>query len=103
MQSNTQQSPAEVVITVERDHGNNQWRISVADNGPGIPELERQTIESDEETPLGHSLGIDLWLMNWITTTLGGSLTITDNDPTGSVVSFHLPSGNSNDEERLGT
>ena len=87
------QSPAEVTITIQREPDASQLRIRVADNGPGIPELERQTIESGEETPLSHSLGIDLWVMKWITTSLGGELTIEDNEPRGSIVTFHLPVG----------
>ena len=87
------QSPAEVTITIQREMDANQLRIRVADNGPGIPELERQTIASGEETPLSHSLGIDLWVMKWITTSLGGELTIEDNEPRGSIVTFHLPVG----------
>lgn len=89
----TDQSPAKVKITFHRDPGDDQFRMTVADTGPGIPELERQAIKSGEETPLGHSLGIGLWMMEWITTTLGGELTIADNEPRGSVVTFHLPTG----------
>ncbi|WP_280535971.1 PAS domain-containing protein [Halopenitus sp. POP-27] len=92
----TDHSPAEVTITVQRDPDADQLRIRVADNGPGIPDLERQVIESGEETPLDHSLGIGLWLLEWITTTLGGELTITDNEPRGSVVTFQMPIGGSN-------
>lgn len=94
----TEQSPPEVTITVQRDPDADQVRIRVADNGPGIPEIERQAIESGYETPTSHAIGIDLWLMKWITTSLGGELTITDNEPRGSVVTFRLPAGGSNDE-----
>jgi sensor histidine kinase regulating citrate/malate metabolism len=65
--------------------------FSVADDGPGIPELEQHVIESGTETPLNHSLGVGLWVMEWVATTLGGELTIADNEPRGSVVTFQLP------------
>jgi len=91
-------SPPEVTITFHRDRGVDQFRVRVADNGPGIPELEREVFESGEETPLGHSLGIGLWVMQWITTTLGGELTITDNEPRGSVVTFQMPGGGPDDK-----
>ena len=91
-------SPPVVTVTTQRESDADQLRIRVADNGPGIPAVERQAIESGAETPLGHSLGIDLWLMEWITTTLGGELTITDNEPRGSVVTFQLPVGGSRNE-----
>jgi signal transduction histidine kinase len=85
------QSPPEVTITTQRNPDASKLRITVADNGPGIPEFERQVIESGEETPLKHSLGIDLWLIEWITTALGGELIITDNEPRGTRVTFQLP------------
>ncbi|RAW45861.1 PAS domain-containing sensor histidine kinase [Halorubrum sp. 48-1-W] len=86
-------SPPEVAIAVRREPDANQLRITVADNGPGIPELERQAIESGEETALSHGLGIDLWVMKWVSTMLGGELTFSDNEPRGSVVTFLLPIG----------
>ena len=86
-------SPPEVAITVRRDPDADRLDIRVADNGPGIPEIERRVIESGEETPLSHSLGVELWLMEWIATTLGGEVTIADNEPRGSVVTFRLPVG----------
>lgn len=87
------QSPPEVTIEVQRDLQRDQLQIRVADNGPGIPEYEQQVIESGEETPLNHSLGIDLWFIEWITTALGGELIITDNEPRGSLIILQLPSG----------
>ena len=90
--THSDQSPPEVAITIDRDSDVDQVYISVADNGPGIPDIERSVIESEEEMPLQHSLGIGLWMMNWVLTTLGGELTISDNDPRGSVVTFQLSS-----------
>lgn len=86
-------SPPEVTITMQRDADANQVRISVADNGSGIPEHEREVVESGRETPLNHGLGVGFWLMNWVATILGRSLHISDNEPRGSVVTFRLPSG----------
>jgi PAS domain S-box-containing protein len=80
-----------VTITVHRDPNTDQVCVSVADNGSGMPEMERHVIESGEETPLNHSLGVGLWLMEWATTALGGELSIGDNQPRGTVVTFRLP------------
>jgi PAS domain S-box-containing protein len=88
---NADRSPPGVAITAQRDSDAGQVQISVADDGPGIPELEQHVIESGSETPLNHSLGVGLWVMEWVATTLGGELTIADNEPRGSVVTFHLP------------
>lgn len=80
-----------VTISMERDADANQVCISVEDTGPGIPEYERDIIESGAETPLDHSLGIGFWLMEWVATVLGGKLVISDADPRGGVVTFQLP------------
>jgi PAS domain S-box-containing protein len=87
------QSVPEVVIRIQRDVDDHHVRISVADNGSGIPEHEREVIKSGTETPLNHGLGVGFWLMEWVATILGGDLLISDNDPRGSVVTFQLPNG----------
>ncbi|MDZ7849370.1 MAG: PAS domain-containing protein [Halodesulfurarchaeum sp.] len=95
----TDQSPPKVSITVQRDRDGDQIQITIADNGPGMSEFERKAIQSAEQTPLGHSLGVGLWIMEWSAKTLGGELAITDNKPRGCVVTFWLPVGTSNDEK----
>ena len=66
--------------------------VSVIDNGPGIPELERQVIESGDETSLDHASGVGLWIIRWISTSAGGKLSIADREPHGTIVSLSLPS-----------
>lgn len=78
-----------VTVTTTVDHGV-RGRITVADDGPGIPTNERQVLREDEETPLLHGSGLDLWLVNWIVTELGGEIDIRDNEPTGSAVTVPL-------------
>lgn len=83
------------VVTVDVRHDpDNSYpvRLCVIDNGPGIPELERQVVESGDETPLNHASGVGLWVVRWITTSVGGKLSISSRDPRGSVVSLSLPS-----------
>jgi PAS domain S-box-containing protein len=53
---------------------NGDIRTVVEDQCPPIPESERQAINSGKETPLVHSLGMGLWLANWVAETLGGEL-----------------------------
>ncbi|WP_439026972.1 histidine kinase N-terminal 7TM domain-containing protein [Haloarchaeobius sp. DT45] len=48
--------------------------FAVADEGPGIPEHERQVIDAGEETALAHGSGLGLWLVNWGVSALGGSV-----------------------------
>jgi signal transduction histidine kinase len=51
-------------------------RVVVADDGPGIPEMEREVLEAGRETDLEHSQGMGLWLVYWIVRQSGGDLTI---------------------------
>lgn len=65
--------------------------ISIADDGPGLPDEEWQIIEAGEETQLAHGRGIGLWLMYWTKTALGGDMSRTANDPRGTVITFRIP------------
>lgn len=65
--------------------------ITVADDGPGVPDYERQVLETGEESDLNHGSGLGLWVMQWVVTSLGGDVTITDGADGGTVVTFTLP------------
>jgi signal transduction histidine kinase len=64
--------------------------LSVADDGPGLPEQERDILAAGTETQLEHGRGIGLWFVNWAVTQLGGDLRFRENDPEGSVVTVRL-------------
>jgi PAS domain S-box-containing protein len=64
--------------------------ISVADNGPGIPEHERDILAGGTETQLEHGQGIGLWFVNWAVTQLGGEIRFQESDSEGSVVTIRL-------------
>lgn len=66
--------------------------IHIHDSGPGLPITERKVLESGRETPLEHSSGLGLWMVNWIITSLGGSVTTTVEDGTTVTVSLPAPS-----------
>jgi signal transduction histidine kinase len=65
-------------------------RLTVGDNGPGIPQRERQILADETETQLEHGRGIGLWLVNWAVTQLGGDLSFGDTDAEGSTVTIRL-------------
>ncbi|MFB6143121.1 MAG: histidine kinase N-terminal 7TM domain-containing protein [Halorientalis sp.] len=52
--------------------------ISVADDGPGIPQQERDVLLEGTETPLEHGSGLGLWLIHWGVTMLDGDLEFSD-------------------------
>lgn len=65
--------------------------VSVVDTGPGIPDVEQETIRAGGETQLHHGSGLGLWVVHWAVTRLGGDLDISENEPRGTVVSIRLP------------
>ena len=73
-----------------RELSDDTVEISVADDGPGLPEREQDILASGTETQLEHSQGIGLWFVNWAVTQLGGDLQFRENDPEGSIVTVRL-------------
>lgn len=65
--------------------------LSVIDNGPGIPDIERRAIESMEDLPLTHSGGLGLWFAKLGCAVTGGDLVIRTPDAGGSEVVLQLP------------
>lgn len=64
--------------------------VAVVDNGPGVPAVERQVIESDTETALVHSTGLGLWITRTAVDRSGGDLGI-ENREDGTAVVMTLP------------
>lgn len=83
-------TPVVTVSAREADDGS-ETRLSVADNGPGIPEHERAVIEAGDESPLDHGSGLGLWTVKWGLVRLGGEVEFDDNNPRGTVVTVSLP------------
>ena len=86
-----------VTVSGRADATQQEVQLTVADNGPGLPEHERAVIEAGEETPLEHGSGLGLWAVNWIVTRLGGDLSFAEREPTGTAVTVTLPAGASRD------
>nr|WP_233194424.1 PAS domain S-box protein [Haloferax marisrubri] len=81
----------EIDLTVTDDDGPEQVVIRVADNGPGIPPLDREALNSGRESPLQHTNGLGLWFVRWTVTNSNGSMDIVDNEPNGTVIEIRLP------------
>ncbi|ELY26169.1 signal-transducing histidine kinase-like protein [Haloferax volcanii DS2] len=66
--------------------------VRIADDGPGIPDHQRELIEQNvEESDLAHGNGLGLWLSKWIVEAYGGELHLPPTDDgEGAVVEFHL-------------
>ena len=84
------------IHTEQRD----KWvLVSVADNGPGIPDAQKQRIfdmfysGANKVADSRRSLGLGLSLCKSIVTAHGGTIAVADNTPQGAVFQFTLPAG----------
>jgi PAS domain S-box-containing protein len=82
----------EPVVTIRVEEDGHEIRTIVEDECPPIPDSDRQAINEGRETPLVHSLGIGLWLANWVADTVGGELTLDRrDDDSGNRATIILP------------
>lgn len=86
-------------IRIQGEKAGNMAAVSVSDNGPGIPDGQKERIFDMFYTGAGtiadshRSLGLGLSLCRSIVAAHGGTLTVTDNVPCGSIFTFTLLSG----------
>jgi len=90
VQHNNSDQPCVMVTVGNSSLETDYVTITVADNGPGIPEQEQEVLLNGEETALRHGSGLGLWIANWIIARSGGHITFESNDPCGSRVIFRL-------------
>lgn len=66
--------------------------VEVTDNGPGIPKMERDIFEREQDIdPLNHSQGVGLWLVYWTVALSDGALRFEELTDGGSRVVIELP------------
>lgn len=80
----------ERAVTISATTGENEIELMIADNGPGIPDHEIETLQHGQETALEHGSGLGLWLVKWGVMRLGGDLTF-ESDDDGTTVIVRLP------------
>lgn len=79
-------------ITVERaPGGDSPVRISITDDGPGIPASEVELLGNGAETQLEHATGLGLWLVKWVVDYYDGDLRIETPASGGTRVVLELP------------
>jgi len=70
--------------------------IAISDDGPGMPQPERDALQAGTETQLIHGSGIGLWTAYWVAASHGGDLDIETDD--GTTVRLSLPRASSGSE-----
>lgn len=85
-------------ITITTRKSGSDTEISVADNGAGIPDSEKENVfqmfysGSNPIADCRRSLGLGLSLCKSIVSAHGGKILVSDNRPTGTVFTFTIPS-----------
>ena len=85
---NDRSSPS---IEVEVRVNEETVELVVADDGPGIPERERDILENGRSPgDLSHGSGLGVWMVYWIVRQSDGEIQVTDRSPRGSIVTIRL-------------
>jgi nitrogen-specific signal transduction histidine kinase len=78
---------AQITISGEVSEDDGSLSIHIADNGPGIPDSEKDSVVAEGHTTLqtGGS-GLGLYLVKTVMEDYGGTVSISDNNPKGAIV-----------------
>ena len=84
-------------VSVSATSHDERVTVRIADNGPGVPDGQKEKIFGKGEKGLDSSgTGLGLYLVRHLVTHYGGEVWIEDNDPEGAVFAVDLPlAGNS--------
>jgi signal transduction histidine kinase len=65
-------------------------RVTVTDDGPGLPDAVLSRLDGEKETP-GGSSGLGLMIASELARGHGGTLTVEDTGPGGTIFRLDLP------------
>lgn len=92
-------TPAGSIIEIYTEKQDKWIVVSVADNGPGISDKEKPCVfdmfysGANKVADSRRSLGMGLSLCKSIVTAHGGTISVSDNQPKGTIFTFTLPAG----------
>ncbi|MFC7020290.1 MULTISPECIES: PAS domain S-box protein [Haloarcula] len=79
-------------VEVDVDVSPETVSVTVADDGPGLPEHELAVVTGREPiTQLSHGSGLGLWLVVWVTESYGGTVDFEESAAGGAAVTLTLP------------
>lgn len=84
-------APPTVAVSATVDEANDLAEVRIADNGPGIPENQRDDVFGKGEKGLDSpGAGIGLYLVRSLVEIYGGEVWVEDNEPEGTVFVVRL-------------
>lgn len=86
---------AEPTITISFEDSGTDVVIRIADNGPGIPDEQKESIFGKQAEGLASSsTGMGLYITETLVRNVGGEIWVEDNEPKGSIFNIQLPKAN---------
>lgn len=86
--NDTENPEITATVTVENGH----VRVTVADDGPGVPDDQKETVFGRNQKGLDSpGTGVGLYLVDTLVTRYGGRVWIEDNEPRGAAFVVELP------------
>jgi two-component system nitrogen regulation sensor histidine kinase NtrY len=83
--------PPTIVVATRHDPANGVVRITVADNGPGIPPADRDKLFMPYYSTKRRGSGLGLAIVRRIIAEHGGNIDVEDNVPGGTIFTIELP------------
>ncbi len=80
-----------IVLETAHDPSNSLVRVTVADDGAGIPPEEREKLFLPYYSTKGRGSGLGLAIVRRIVAEHGGNIDVTDNVPRGTRFTIELP------------
>lgn len=84
---------AEPSVRVSAGAAGDGVTIAVDDDGPGLPDLERDVLAEPVEVPTLHARGLGLWIARTVVENADGEFSVHDGEPRGTTVRLSLPAG----------
>ena len=74
--------------------------ITIADDGPGIPDIEQNILTGEAETALDHGQGVGLWLAYWAVSSADGTIEATRTN-SGTEITIELPRPHPSENDQI--